>query len=236
MAAPSFSSTRAGYRNLWDKLVVNANDVSRTRKRAESILADRWRYQIVEEATGVPWFVIAVIHYRESTNDFAGVLHNGQKIIGTGRKTTLVPKGRGPFSAWEEAAIDALRFTGLDEIGEWPVERIGYELEGYNGWGYFGRINSPYLWAGSNLYTKGKYVRDGVFDRSHVDKQLGTMTLLKQLVAMDKEIAARIEGEAPPPEPPPPLPPPPEPGGDDLPALIARVKAVSGAKSVLLEW
>lgn len=229
MAAPSFSSTRAGYRNLWEKMEVNPGDYERTLKRARAIINDAGRYKIIEEATGVPWFVIAIIHYRESANDFAGVLHNGQKIIGTGKKTTIVPKGRGPFATWEEAAIDAIRFQGLDEIEEWPVERIGYELEGYNGWGYFGRINSPYLWAGSDLYTKGKYVRDGVFDPNHIDKQLGTMVVLAGLEELDASVANHLAGT-----PAPPPPPPDEPMTQA--ELIAKLKQVSGAEKVLLQF
>jgi hypothetical protein len=55
-------------------------------------------------------------------------------------------------------------------------------LEAYNGWGYVKKgINSPYLWSGTNHYTSGKYVRDGVFDPRAVSKQLGAVCMLKEL-------------------------------------------------------
>ena len=159
-------------------------------KQAAKIRANRVRYATVATKTGVPWDVIAVIHYRESSNDFAGVLHNGQKIIGTGRKTTLVPKGRGPFTSWEQAAIDALNncapYAGKNK--DWSLANTLDVLERYNGLGYRKKgLPSPYLWAGTDQYAKGKYVADGKYDPNHVAQQLGVASLL---------IALRGETEA----------------------------------------
>ncbi|MBB6013473.1 lysozyme family protein [Aquamicrobium lusatiense] len=149
--------------------------------RAAKIRANKARYEAVASKTGVPWDVIAVIHYRESSGSFAGVLHNGQKIIGTGRKTTLVPKGRGPFASWEHAAIDALMnchpYAGKNK--DWSLAATLDLLERYNGLGYRNKgLPSPYLWAGTNQYVKGKYVADGKYDPNHVDQQLGVAALL----------------------------------------------------------
>lgn len=164
---------------------------------AEKIEANRARYETVSKATGVPWDVIGVIHYRESTNDFRGVLHNGERIIGTGKKTTLVPKGHGPFSTWEQAAIDALMNAGpkIGQNKDWSIGNTLDLLERYNGLGYrngpvvksgdkvtrYPPQASPYLWAGTDQYTKGKYVADGKFDPNHVDKQLGVAAILMKL-------------------------------------------------------
>lgn len=156
---------------------------------AAKIEANRARYGVVSKATGVPWDVIGVIHYRESTNDFRGVLHNGQKIIGTGKKTTLVPKGRGPFSTWEEAAIDALYHAGPKAAlnKDWSIGATLDILERYNGLGYRNKgLPSPYLWAGTDQYVKGKYVADGEYDPNHVDQQLGVAALLMKLREKDK--------------------------------------------------
>lgn len=133
---------------------------------------------------------IGVIHYRESSNDFRGVLHNGQKIIGTGKKTTLVPKGRGPFSTWEEAAIDALAncHPYLAKNKDWSIGTTLDKLEAYNGLGYRNKgLPSPYLWAGTDQYTKGKYVADGKFDPNHVDQQLGVAPILMKIREMVAE-------------------------------------------------
>lgn len=118
-------------------------------------------------------FILGAIHFKEASCDFRGCLHNGEKIIGTGRKTTIVPKGRGPFATWVDAAVDAIGIessrwkkllAGSDDIGD-----ILWALERYNGTGYIsgsGRSeNSPYLWACSNVNDgNGKYVSDGRFD------------------------------------------------------------------------
>lgn len=157
--------------------------------QAAKIAANRGRYTPVSKATGVPWDVIGVIHYRESSNDFAGVLHNGQKIIGTGKKTTLVPKGRGPFSTWEEAAIDALYHAGPKAAlnKDWSIGATLDILERYNGLGYRNKgLPSPYLWAGTDQYVKGKYIADGKYDPNHVDQQLGVAALLMKLREKDK--------------------------------------------------
>lgn len=151
---------------------------------AAKIEANRARYEVVSKATGVPWDVIGVIHYRESSNDFRGVLHNGQRIIGTGRKTTLVPKGRGPFSTWEQAAIDALAdcHPYMAKNKDWSIGTTLDKLEAYNGLGYRNKgLPSPYLWAGTDQYQKGKYVADGKYDPNHVDQQLGVAAILMKL-------------------------------------------------------
>jgi lysozyme family protein len=151
---------------------------------AEKIIANRGRYDVVAKATGVPWDVIGVIHYRESTNDFRGVLHNGQKIIGTGKKTTWVPKGRGPFQTWEQAAVDALAncHPYLAKNKDWSLSNTLDLLERYNGLGYRNKgLPSPYLWAGTDQYQKGKYVADGKYDANHVDQQLGVAAILMKL-------------------------------------------------------
>ena len=157
--------------------------------QAAKIEAHRERYEAVSKVTGVPWDVIGVIHYRESSGDFKGVLHNGQKIIGTGKKTTIVPKGRGPFSTWEDAAIDALVVCPpyAAKNKDWSIGGTLDILEKYNGLGYKNKgLPSPYLWAGTDQYKTGKYVADGKYDPNHVDQQLGVAALLMRLRDMEK--------------------------------------------------
>ena len=169
--------------------------------QAAKIRAAKTRYDAVAAKTGVPWDVIAVIHYRESSGSFAGVLHNGQKIIGTGKKTTLVPKGRGPFSSWEQAAVDALMnchpYAGKNK--DWSLAGTLDILERYNGLGYRNKgLPSPYLWAGTNQYIKGKYVADGKYDPNHVDQQLGVAALLIALRGQGATAAPAPTEPAPP--------------------------------------
>lgn len=197
MAAPSYEKTKRGYANMWRSMKVTR--ISEADAAARRILADKPRYQAVENKTGVPWFFIAILHMRESSNDFRGVLHNGEHIIGTGRKTKLVPAGRGPFETWEDAAIDALKIKNLHKL-DWSTElisRIGYHGEAFNGWGYTNRgVNSPYLWAGSSHQQPGKYVADGKWSSTTVDKQMGIMPVLARIAELDQSVAARIEGQS----------------------------------------
>lgn len=159
---------------------------------AKKLVANKARYQAVEALTGVPWWFIAVVHNRESGADFGGVLHNGEHILGTGKKTRLVPKGRGPFTTWEEAAIDALKNCApyASKNKDWSVGGTLTKLEEYNGLGYANKgIPSPYLWAGTDQYVKGKYIADGKFDANAVDKQLGCAGLIMIMAQLDPSIA-----------------------------------------------
>lgn len=136
-------------------------------------------------------YILGAIHFKEASCNFSGVLHNGEKIIGTKRKTILVPKGRGPFSTWEDAAVDAISMNGSRwerlKGGSTDIGDVLYALERYNGTGYItgaGRDeNSPYLWARSNINDdKGKYVSDGKFDRNYTtQKTTGAAVILKEL-------------------------------------------------------
>lgn len=135
-------------------------------------------------------YILGALHFKEASGNFAGVLHNGEKIIGTGKKTSLVPKGRGPFSTWEDAAVDAINLNGARwaklRAGSTDIGEILYAMERFNGTGYLigdgADETSPYLWACSNINDgSGKYVRDHVFDGSATtDKAIGAALILKE--------------------------------------------------------
>lgn len=156
---------------------------------AKRLLAGRGRYQVVERKTGVPWFVIAVIHQRESAQHWGGSLAQGDPWD---RVSTHVPKGRGPFNSWEEAAIDALVNCApyASRWKDWTPGGTMTLLELYNGLGYYNKgMPSPYVWSGTDQYQRGKYVADGVFDPNTVDKQLGCAGLILALKALDPSVA-----------------------------------------------
>ena len=136
----------------------------------------RIRYQPVADKLQLPWYMIAAIHYRESNYDFTKHLHNGDPLTA---KTVHVPAGRPagtpPFT-WYQSALDALRYVTPPK----NEKQLLSELEKYNGLGYAHRnMNSPYIWAGTDQYIKGKYTSDGKFDENAVDKQLGCVFFLK---------------------------------------------------------
>jgi len=188
MVRPQFSKLSAGYAALWDMMAVRAEAQRAVERMARAIVAGRARYESVAAATGVPWYVVGLIHSLEASLRFDAHLHNGDPLTA---RTVRVPKGRPrtgtpPFT-WEESATDALRGQGLGRVTGWTVERIAYVMEGYNGWGYRRAgiaIPSPYLWSFSNHHTKGKFVRDGVYDPNAISRQAGAMPLLAALAGI----------------------------------------------------
>lgn len=185
MAYISFEKNGPEYQRLWDTMHVIRDDKELSRL-ATRLIANSAKYIEVQHVTGVPWQMIAVIHVREAGEQDVGrwlcALHNGEKIIGTGRTTRLVPAGRGPFNDWVSAAVDALNMQGFNRIVEWSVARVLWALEPFNGYGYRNKgLRSPYLWASTNHQQKGKYVADGVFDANVMDSQIGCAALLKYL-------------------------------------------------------
>ncbi|MBV9557428.1 MAG: hypothetical protein JO254_10140 [Pseudolabrys sp.] len=146
------------------------------------------RYRAVSGRTGVPWPIIAVIHERECSQNWSGSLAQGDPW---NKVSTHVPAGRGPFASWEEAAVDALVNCPPHAAHnkDWSIGSALTKLEEYNGLGYAARGRpSPYIWAGTDQYKSGKYVRDGVYDPNVVDSQLGCAGLLMAMMALAPDI------------------------------------------------
>jgi len=196
----SFAEFKDAYENDWAGLEIRANRLQEARNQANRPLHGKATYQQIESKTGVPWWFVGLCHYRESNFNFDTYLGNGQSLA---RVTTIVPKGRGPFTgpdAFTNGALDALRLEGFIGANDWGVARTLYRLEGFNGYGYHGKgVNSPYLYGGSNIYGPpeargGKYVADHVFNPGVVDSQLGTAVILKALMQLDSSI--KLDGAA----------------------------------------
>ena len=212
--APSYAARKSLYASQWASMVIEVQasvDVA-----ARKLLASKARYEEVEKGTGVPWFFIACIHWREASGDFRCVLHNGERIVGTSKKTKLVPAGRGPFATFEAAAIDALHTPPHDmrAITDWSVTRFAYEAEKWNGWGYalyHPKNPSAYLWSMSSAYKGGKYVADGKWSATALDSQVGVMPLLKRMMELDASIKFPGQADTAPAPQPSPAPPVPEP-------------------------
>lgn len=187
----TFDATEAGYSKLWKSAQLKASDANQAETFANKIIAAEARYKGVQSSTGVPWFFIGALHMRESACSFSGVLHNGDQIIGTGRLTTHVPAGRGPFLTWEDSAVDALKMKDMQRVQEWSAARMLFQAEVFNGLGYVGKgINSPYVWAGTTHEQRGKYVSDGEFSATADDTQLGVAAVLIRLAQKRPDIAA----------------------------------------------
>lgn len=173
------------YVTLYNALEIDRHRFTWVDRIVDAIVVNKFRYEEVANALNLPWFVVAVIHSLESGLRFDRHLHNGDRLSA---RTIHVPTGRPrlgePPFAWEESAQDALQLQRLDRIEAWPLERVLYELERYNGWGYrlfHPHVKSPYLWGFSNHYRSGKYIADGTWSDTARSKQCGAATLIRRL-------------------------------------------------------
>lgn len=181
----SDEGTLGWYAKCWDMLELDKGTELRVKAAAAKVMSGQHRYATMEATLGIPWYWIGATFCLECYCDFKCVMHNGEAIVGTGKKTKLVPAGRGPFTTWEESCVDALKnYRG---IKGWSIEECLMRAEKYNGWGYVtgaGREDtSPYLWACTNINDgRGKYSSDGKYD-SNADSngQVGFAAILKQL-------------------------------------------------------
>jgi lysozyme family protein len=178
--------TRPDYKNLFDTCVINPKKLGAIDAIATKIIHNRHRYeQLVQSVEGnIPGWFVGLVHNLEAGFSFDRHLHNGDPLTA---RTVHVPAGRpvhgNPPFTWEESAQDALRHDGLTSVTDWSVANAHFKLEGFNGYGYWSHgINSPYLWSCSNHYTKGKFVKDGVYDPNAVSHQAGSAVVLKRLV------------------------------------------------------
>ena len=178
-----YSEVWPAYAKMWDAMVVNTNRRKEFEGLAGYAIAHKIEYQHVEEATGVPWSMVAVIHRREGDGDFATYLGNGQSLR---LRTTMVPRGRGPFPSFQAGALDALKIDGLSDVKDWRLEKQLYFCTSFNGWGY--GVTSPYVWGGTNQQRRGKYVRDHVYNPLAWDPQPGCAPLLATIAQLDPSV------------------------------------------------
>lgn len=175
--------------DFWRKAQIAPARLSVVKANADKIVSFKDIYHQVEAGTGVPWWVIGGIDMREEDYNHKGYLGNGDPLS---RKTTHVPRGRGPFANWYEGAIDAIHVSGWDRLpsgGHWDVVTCLIKAEAYNGLGYAHMGHrSPYVWGATNMQQRGKYVSDGHYDANAWDNQLGCAAVwlaLKQFHGVD---------------------------------------------------
>lgn len=168
---------------------------------AERLVASaaKARYQEIEKATDVPWFVIAIIHERESSQNFNCQLGQGDPL---GLPSRHVPKGMGPYfnhpddpplqDAFYRCAVDVLE-NSAPYAARWKDWSIGGTLTLfilYNGIGYEAYHNepSPYDWGATTIEQRGKYSGDGQFAANVWDTQVGCAAMLMAMMALDPSI------------------------------------------------
>lgn len=181
----------AGNSERWKDVKILATREREVRKTAIRLTlpVPKAAYQNIEKDTTVPWFVIAVIHYRECGQNWMGNLAQGDPW---NHISTHVPRGRGPFKSFHEAAVDALVKCPpyAAKWKDWTAGGTLTLLELYNGTGYedWHHEASPYIWGATNHEEWGKYVADFRWDARVWDTQIGCAALLKSMMELDPSI------------------------------------------------
>jgi lysozyme family protein len=187
----------------WAAMHLHAERLPILDERAKALCASgpKARFQAIEAATKVPWFVVAVIAEREAGGPpkcWPCQLAQGDPLV---RVSLHEPAGRGPFydhpddvyprDAFYRGALDALIDCApyASKWTDWSPGGALTLLEEYNGLGYASMgVPSAYVWSGSDRYVSGKYVADHVYRASAVDVQEGCAPLLARMMLIDKSI------------------------------------------------
>ncbi len=173
----------------WSAARLNARDSIRLDKAVSLYQRLESRYRRIEamRANGVPAPVLFCLHQRESSGDFSCHPHEGSPLT---HRTRNVPAGRlpahGPGYTFEESAEDAYYVVDRLDLKNWRQLASALQaIESFNGLGYqrSGKPPSPYLWAGTSIYSRGKYVADGRYSATAIDQQLGCAAILKRMSA-----------------------------------------------------
>jgi lysozyme family protein len=189
----------------WEVAKYKPSQMPRAKEFARRALKYKERYQELvarihrEYGYRIPWWVVPLIHERECLRG----VDNWTCSIGQGWPFHQKSKNKpytGPFASWEDAAVDSLvkQHPYAARWGNWSGGGAMTKLEEYNGLGYARKGRpSPYIWAQSDQYVKGKYVADGKYDPNFVDPQLGVAISLKAMMALDPSIRLdnNIEGQ-----------------------------------------
>lgn len=180
---------------LWQSCVVNPDKQASLERIALTIVSNLKNYRLVAQATNIPAIIVGCLHYRESDFDFTTHLANGDPLFnsdGIAVPTVNEPRGLGPFHSWVSGAIGALKYEGFTHGYHWDIVNALDNCERYNGLGYREmNVLSPYVWAGTNHYEKGKYTADGQYDPNFVDEQLGCAAILLSLKQIGLDLSLK---------------------------------------------
>lgn len=195
MSAPSFAIMSPRYTHWLSTMKIEK--ASEFSVAAKTIAKNKSRYTEVCTNLGLAeswWTLIGAIHYRESDCNFRTHLANGDPLT---HKTRHVPAGGPPGTPpfkWEYSAEWSLKREGAQHLPkEFNVESALYFAEAYNGWGYEMKGHpSSYLWAGTSISPRGKFIGDGHWSAAAIDEQPGVVGMLKALGALDHPVRAPV--------------------------------------------
>lgn len=170
-------------------------------RAADKVIRNFDRYGDASVETLVPSPFVGTLDLRESDCDPRAALGQGDPW---NQVSTHVPRGNGPWRSWKDAAVFYINHDHLNDITvPWSMAYACWKGEIWNGFGPRNHgIFTGYLWAGTNHYTRGKYVADSVWDPGHVDEQLGIIPVILRIAELFPSVAIGQpivpSGEAPP--------------------------------------
>src|SRR5258708_5599611 len=187
MSRVDLAALTATNNSLWLTCEIMPERKHEVMQVAQRIFPSRIDYESVSVDTGVPWWFIGIVHYREADLSWSASIAQGDQWNKISRH---VPPVRGPFPNCHEAGIDALvkcpPFTA--RWTDWSTGGALTAFEAYNGFGYeqYHHENSPYNWGATNHEERGKYVADGQYSPAAWDNQIGSAALMKALFEIEQ--------------------------------------------------
>lgn len=195
MGSTRYSVLKPQYESRFAQLQIRPNWTTKAVARAKEIASKKSSYDQISSKTGIPWFVVGVIHSLEADLSFSGHLHNGDPLTArTVNEPIGEPKTGFPPFTFEASAEDALKTKQNDSwkavsATDWSIGAVLWRLETYNGWGYQQKDRAnPYIWSGSQFYgdppNTGKYTSDRVYNAQAISSQIGAAVLIKQMILL----------------------------------------------------
>lgn len=157
---------------------------------ARGLLPKMALYQEEQARCGVPAALLAALDQREDDASPECAIGQGNRWD---RISTNVPRGKGPWPSKIDADLFYIAYDHLNDMEgqpSWTWPLVCFKGEAWNGFGPRDHgIRTGYLWAGTNLYVRGKYVADGQWDAAYVDTQLGIIPVMRRLIALQPDLA-----------------------------------------------
>lgn len=148
MSSSFTAIVEAGYAKLWNRATVRPEWLMRVRRAADTIAVNRPRYQAAGNARNVPWWVIGVIHMRESSFDFDAHLLNGDSLRErTKHKPSGLPRWGTPPFTWEEGVRAALEERSLDGSNGWESPQLFSRWRSSTAWDIGPRTKTHHIFG-----------------------------------------------------------------------------------------
>ena len=173
--------------------VTRVAEVNATAVRLLGYINQHYRRIAAEQPRMPPAVWLACVGEREAgAAIFSRYFGNGDRLD---RPTTDVPRNRGAFTgpnAFEDGLRDSIVYDHMDSPDPaWTMAGACYRGEAWNGFGprAHGK-HTGYLFAGTTVYTGGKYTSDNHWDPNAIDEQLGIVPVMLRLFELELDAGA----------------------------------------------